>query len=189
MTTEELRKDLESYMQEVIGYVPPLHQESGSVLECLHPGMSAVYKVGDDGVIRFGRVHPETAEAYDIPTDTLYFEGEYETLLSLAKDRENVFRPISRYQRIDRELNFVMSETTRTGDIATLLSSVHPWITGVVVDSVYRDESKIGKDKKSINYSFSLQSDESTISDDEAMNIQNMIIDTMKEKGVELRAL
>jgi phenylalanyl-tRNA synthetase beta subunit len=73
--------------------------------------------------------------------------------------------------------------------MATLLSSVHPWIMGVVVDSIYRDAEKIWAAKKSVNYSFSLQSDESTISDDEAMTIQNMIIETMKEKWVELRAI
>jgi phenylalanyl-tRNA synthetase beta subunit len=73
--------------------------------------------------------------------------------------------------------------------MATLLSSVHPWIMGVVVDSIYRDAEKIWVAKKSVNYSFSLQSDESTISDDEAMTIQNMIIETMKEKWVELRAI
>jgi hypothetical protein len=36
-----------------------------------------------------------------------------------------------------------MDETTRTGEMATLLSSVHPWIMGVVVDSIYRDAEKI----------------------------------------------
>jgi phenylalanyl-tRNA synthetase beta subunit len=71
-------------------------------------------------------VHPETVDAYDIPLDM-----------------DNTFYPISKYQRIDRELNFVMSETTRTGVIATTISALHPWITGVVVDSIYRDESKV----------------------------------------------
>lgn len=169
-------------MSSILGYIPPLHQDTGATLACLHPGVSAAYKVGDDAIIRFGRVHPETAEAYDIPVDTLYWECEYEELLVLSGEQENPFHAISKYQRVDRELNFVMSETIRTGEIATLLSSVHPWITGVVVDSVYRDEAKIGSEKKSVNYSFSLQSDESTISDDEAMNIQNMIIETMKGK-------
>ena len=72
-------------------------------------------------LVRFGRVHPESASAYDIPTDTLYFEVEYETLLTLAKDSEKTFHPISKYQKIERELNFVMDEDVRTGDIASIL--------------------------------------------------------------------
>lgn len=187
-SVESLRQDLEWYLMMMLGYVPPLHQDTGATLTCLHPGVSAVYRVGDDVVLRFWRVHPQTAEIYDIPTDTLYWECEYELILSLASEKENPFHPISRFQRIDRELNFVMSETTRTGDIAILLSSVHPWIQGVTVDSIYRDETKVWIGKKSVNYAFSLQSDESTISDEEAMNIQNMIIDRMKGEWVELRA-
>ena len=42
-------------------------------------------------------------------------------------------------------------------------------------------------DKKSVNFAFSLCSDESTISDDEAMNIQNMIIEKMAEQGIAIR--
>jgi phenylalanyl-tRNA synthetase beta subunit len=56
-----------------------------------------------------------------------------------------------------------------------------------MVDSIFRDESKIGTNKKSVNFAFSLQSDESTISDDEAMGIQNMIIDKMAEQGIAIR--
>jgi phenylalanyl-tRNA synthetase beta subunit len=56
-----------------------------------------------------------------------------------------------------------------------------------VVDSIYRDESKVWVNKKSVNFAFSLCSDESTISDDEAMNIQNMIIEKMAGQGIAIR--
>jgi phenylalanyl-tRNA synthetase beta chain len=186
-TVEELRSDIEVYLNMILGYVPPLHQDSGSVLACLHPGVSASYRVGDVTVARFGRVHPETAETYDIPAETLYVEFEYEELLALMTDRESPFTTISRFQRIDRELNFVMTESVRTGEIATTISALHPWIRDIMVDSIFRDESKIGTNKKSVNFAFSLQSDESTISDDEAMGIQNMIIDKMAEQGIAIR--
>lgn len=127
-------------------------------------------------------MHPETAEAYDIPPETLYFEIEYEFLLSLSSEREAVFHTPSRYQRIDRELNFTMPEQTRTGEVATIISSIHPWIQDVIVDSIYRDTAKLGENIKSVNFSFSLQSDESTISDDEALRIQDTIISRMQEE-------
>ena len=142
-TVEELRSDIEAYLGSVLGYVPPLHQDGGSVLACLHPGVSASYRVGDVTIARFGRVHPETAETYDIPAETLYVEFEYEELLALMETRESPFAPISRFQRIDRELNFVMTESVRTGEIATTISALHPWIRDITVDSIFRDAGKI----------------------------------------------
>ena len=189
ISIESLRSDIESYLASLLGYIPPLHQDIGSTLSVLHPWMSALYRIWDSVIVKFGRIHPETATYFDIPTDTLYWECEYESLMNIMSESERVFHPISRFQRIDRELNFVMTEDTRTGEMATYISSVHPWIRDITVDSIYRDESKVWAGKKSVNYSFSLQSDESTISDDEAMNIQNMIIETMRTHGLELRAL
>ncbi len=37
---ESLRKSLEAYLMETIGYVPPLHQDSTHVAPFLHPGIS-----------------------------------------------------------------------------------------------------------------------------------------------------
>ena len=82
-----------------------------------------------------------------------------------------------------------MTESTRTGEIATTISALHPWIRDITVDSIFRDDDKIGTDKKSVNFAFSLQSDESTISDDEAMNIQTMIIEKMAEQGIAIRGV
>ncbi len=91
-------------------------------------------------------------------------------------------RPISKYQTISRELNFLLPENTPTGEIAADISAVHPWIQNIVVDSVYRDVEKIGSKKKSVNFSFLLSNTEGTINDESALSVQNQIIDMMKEK-------
>lgn len=73
-----------------------------------------------------------------------------------------------------------MDEQVYTGAIAVDIESQHPWISTVSVGSIYRDDAKIGINKKSVNFIFSLQSHEHTISDNEALNLQNNIIETMK---------
>ena len=145
----------------------------------------------EDGldIARFGRVHPSTAESYNIPPDTLYFEVEYETLLNLQKDTETRFNPISKFQSIPRELNFVMDERIESGEVAKTIDAHHPWIHDVIVDSVYRDVAKLGTGKKSVNFAFILQSHESTISDEEALAVQNSVIEKMQEYGYELRGI
>ena len=107
--------------------------------------------------MQFGKIHPETAEAFEIPHETWYFEADMETLLMLSREKEVLFQAISRFQSIPRELNFVMDEKVQTGEVAKLIDSEHPWIHDVVVDSIYRDAEKIGAGKKSVNFSFTLQ--------------------------------
>lgn len=181
-----LRNDLENFLMEILGYVPPLHNNTHT-LPFLHPGIAGEYRDGEIIIARFGQIHPLCREAYGVPLDTLYFEVEYETILELHADKEVLFHPISRYQTITRELNFVMSEKIETGPMAHLIDALHPWIANVVVDSIYRDPSKIGAGKKSVNFSFTLTNMDDTISDEDALTVQNSIITKMQEHGLELR--
>ena len=108
------------------------------------------------------------AAAYDIPADTLYFEIQFDDLIREQVEKETSFREISRFQKIERELNFVVDETTRTGAMAEHLSAIHPWIQNISVDSIYQDAQKVGVGKKSVNFAFDLISTENTISDSDA---------------------
>lgn len=81
-----------------------------------------------------------------------------------------------------------MDEDIHTGPIALAIESHHPWISTVTVASIYRDTDRIGAGNKSVNFTFSLTSHEHTISDDEALRLQNEIIETMRSKGCEIRA-
>lgn len=42
---------------------------------------------------------------------------------------------------------------------------------------------------KSVSFAFTLSNHDATISDEEALSVQNMVIEKMKEKGYNLRAL
>ncbi|NRH21623.1 phenylalanine--tRNA ligase subunit beta [Candidatus Gracilibacteria bacterium] len=186
---EILRKSLEAYLIETIGYIPPLHQDKNGTLPFLHPGASGEYREGEIVFVRFGRIHPETAEAFGISPETLYWESDFQILLSHIELKETRVQPISKFQSIPRELSFVMDESIHTGPIAQDIESFHPWISGVYVGSIYRDETKLGTNKKSVNFVFSLCSHEHTITDIEALDIQNNIIETMKEKGCHIRSI
>ncbi len=148
----------------------------------------SVSKYSLELLIRFWKIHPGVAESFEISPETLYFEVEYDTVLRLASDSPRVFTPISRFQKIERELNFVLDEQIKTGDIATTISSLHPWIHDVYVDSVYRDEEKIGKEKKSVNFAFTLINNEDTLSDAAALEVQNNIIAHMEKLWYTLRS-
>lgn len=151
-------------------------------LPFLHPGVSGKYTLGNMQVTVFGKIHPSIAENMSLPENTWYFEMDFEVLHLLTQKKDQLFQKISMYPSIPRELNFIVDEYTETGALARDIFASHPWITPVFVDSVYRDTEKIGAGKKSVNFSFTLQSMDGTISDQEAQEIQSSIIDMMEQK-------
>lgn len=181
---EEIRKHIEWLLLKTISYIPPVH--TGARLSFLHPGASGSYREDDVIIAEFGKVHPAVSESFGLG-EAYYFEIDFETLLSHMENSEQRFQPISRFQTIPRELNFVMDTHTPTGDVARTLDALHPWITDVTVDSIFEDVEKVGAGKKSVNFAFTLTSHESTISDDDALSVQNLIILEMEKKGYLLR--
>ena len=172
---ESLRKTLESYLKKTLGYLPPVH--TGTSLPLIHPGISGTYREEDTLLAQFWVIHPEVAHAFHIPENTLYFEIDFREIEERYKNKDTRFHTISRYQTIPRELNFILEKHTPTGDVARIIDSIHPWITDVYVDSVFEDEIKVGKDKKSVNFAFTLSNHEATISDEDALHVQNSIIE------------
>ena len=53
---------------------------------------------------------------------------------------------------------------------------------------IYRSEEKLGKDKKSIVFSVVIQNPEKTLTDEEALIVQNKIVAKLKDKSIELRS-
>ncbi len=191
ITTEKdvlvTRENLENLFQKLLGYIPPIHQRD-DVLAVLHPGLSGVYEIGETRVASFGQIHPKVRQDFGIKVPLVYFEIDFAILLDLASEKDKRFKELSAYQALSRELNFVLPEKTHTGEIARDIESVHPWISDVQIDSIFRDDEKIGADLKSVNFTFTLQSMRQTISDDEVAEIFEKIIAMMKEKGYNLRA-
>jgi phenylalanyl-tRNA synthetase beta chain len=188
MDLETFRTLIEGYLMKHIYHIPPLHQGMINPLSFLHPQMSGEYREGETSFIKFGYIHPETATFFELPLDTLYFEVNYEHIIVDRDESDRLrFHPISRFQSTSRELNFVMDIRKNTGEIARFIDALSPWIHDVTVDSVYEDEQKIGEWKKSVNFAFTLCSEENTISDREALDLQNHIIESMKVHNCTLR--
>lgn len=160
----------------------------GSDLGFLHPGASGIYSFNDKILANFGRIHPEIATNFEIPDNTIYFEIDFEEILQIFSNKNTNFKPISQYQAITRELNFVLDKNTETGKIAKIIEKSHPWISDVVVIDIFEDEAKVGANKKSVTFSFVVQSPENTISDDEIKNIMENIVAKIGELGFNLRS-
>lgn len=182
-----IREILDGFFVQIFGEIPEISQENEKPF--LHPGASGKYHDNEYIFAHFGKIHPEVAANFSLPENVWYFEIDFENILEKSGKMQKKFRAISPYQAITREFNFVLPKKTETGKIAKKIASAHPWIQNVVVDSVFEDAEKIGKNQKSVTFSLVIQSPENTISDEQSKNISETIIALLESCGYKLRSL
>lgn len=154
-----------------------------------HPNKS--WKIiinGNIEVWNIGFINPEIIGNFEIESeDVLYFEFSFDILKNNWLDSQIIFEEISKYPSIDRELNFVIDEKMPVANVINMIIWVDETIRNVRIIDTYRNEEKIGSNKKSITFSLKLQDYSKTITDEEALNIQNTIINKLEKENIMLR--
>ncbi len=103
-------------------------------------------------------------------------------------DRPIRFAPISEFPGTRREFNFIMPESTPVATLTTLVKNAHNWISDISVAEIYRDEKHIGQDKKSVVISLLIRNPETTITDEEALKVQEALVQDLAKVGYLLRS-
>ena len=80
-----------------------------------------------------------------------------------------------------------MSETTPVAVITDLVRASHEWVSDIGISEIYRDETHIGAHKKSVVVSLLIRNPEATITDSEALKIQETIVQKLDTEGYKLR--
>lgn len=139
-------------------------------------------------LVSFGALHPGVAGSFGLSSvDALIFEVDYQKLSHHFANAAFKFSEIGKYPGITRELNFVFSEITPVGTIIEKIAKVSPILSSFSVVDTFRDSVKVGEDKKSVTFSFLMQDLTKTITDEEALVIQEKIIAKLEGEGVSLR--
>ncbi len=99
------------------------------------------------------------------------------------------YTPVSKYPKIERELNFILPNALDSGEIMTLIkNSGKGLIKSINPVNLYRHDS-LGNDKKSIVFKMIFQSESKTLEDREVNSIIDQIIKKVTSKfKAELRA-
>ncbi len=163
----------------------PLIVWQGTNLPFLHPNASGAYLLEDVPVGYFGTLHPKVLQNFELPPSTWYFEVDL-ALLSRAITTYSKYVEPNKYPSISRELNFLLERTKSTGEVARMISEVDSRIHSLSIADVY-EHDKIGKDKKSVTFSFVIEDYAKTITDEEAQTLQNTIIQTLEKQSIYLR--
>ncbi len=153
----------------------------------MHPTRSADVIIDGIKVGYFGQVKPSICNELDIDRPVYAGEIYYEELKNLFVDKI-VFKEISKYPHVERDLAVTVDESVLVGDIIDeIKNSDKKYLENVSLFDVYRSE-QLGANKKSLAFNLIYVSYEKTLSVEEIEHSIKKILINLKDKfGAELR--
>lgn len=124
----------------------------------LHPGVTAIVKLGEKEVGYLGELHPAIAEELALEKKVYLGELDY-TALSKKFAKEISYRNLPKFESVRRDLAVVVDEETTCAEAeACILQSCKAAKKAELFD-VYRS-SQLGKDKKSMAFRITFECEE-----------------------------
>jgi phenylalanyl-tRNA synthetase beta chain len=158
----------------------------------LHPGRSATLQFGPKNIVGwFGELHPGACEALDVEGPLVGFEIVLDDIPA-PKTRATRAKPKferSDFMPVERDLAFVVAESTRAVDILkAALGADRALLAGADVFDVYRGPG-VPEGFKSVAVSVTLQPRERTLTDAEIdAAVSKIVAEVAKKTGATLRA-
>jgi phenylalanyl-tRNA synthetase beta chain len=132
----------------------------------LNPSQSALVTVEGVAIGGLGELHPEAAEAFELPAGVFIFELDLPTLA----DRfwgEITFAPLPRFPAVDRDVAVVVAEGVSAEEIRKIIHGVgNACIESVEVFDCYRGDP-IPPGRKGLAFRIRYRSEERTLTDEE----------------------
>lgn len=162
-------------------------QWTPGTISFLHPGKSALLRVAGSTIGYGGEIAPTVARSWDIPGNVYIFEVLLEPLFVQSR-KETVFKPISRYPYVERDLSFIIEEKCSGEKIKQLISRLpHDIIDSVVLFDIYRGES-IPEGMQSMTFRIRYQSGDRTLTDEEVHTVHSSVAEALvRELGATMR--
>lgn len=147
-----------------------------------HPKRSATIKIGKNIIGYFGEIHPKILKLYDIPKRVCSFEI-FSNNIPTPRNKygKKSELNLSQFQSVSRDFAFLMDSDVKVGELVSLLSKSDKLIKNVSIFDIYSD-AKIGEEKKSVAINILLQSEDSTLSDEQIKQVSDKVIKSVEEK-------
>jgi len=154
-----------------------------------HPGRSAWLSVGSTRLGIVGELHPEVAEALDLPRGVYAFELDGYELLQLRSTDEVRYASPSRFPRALRELAVVFETKGPSAKIEAILREVTgEWNHGIRLFDAYSGKG-VTDGKVSLAYALELGAEDRTLTDEEVESrLETARQRLTAELGAEFRA-
>ena len=147
----------------------------------LHPGRSALVKIGGKLIGYFGELHPQAIIEHELGKNKVFaMEIDLGVLLEIETG-QTTFKSFSRFPSIKRDLSFVVAQKVDVRQIIQTISSVSKMIKSVDVFDLYIGEG-IPEGKKSVALTIAYEDDKKTLKDEEVIEVEKKVLDLLNKK-------
>lgn len=146
-------------------------------LSIFHPGRCAVVSLQGREVGCLGALHPKIVQALGLASAPVLLELDLDPLLSLALPTP---RTPPRFPSMQRDLALLMSQQVLAGEVVDLLkrrlASIRngAWVRDISIFDDYRGQG-VPSGQRSLGLRITLQSEEQTLSDDDADGVMSSL--------------
>lgn len=146
------------------------------------------YSVKKKTVATFGSVSKKMLKAFDVKTEVLYAEFDWDAILELCKASKTVYTPVPKFPAVRRDLALLLDESVEFKTLQSLANQCeNQLLKEVTLFDVYEGD-KLPEGKKSYALSFTLQDDHKTLTDKHIDKVMNKLMKAFQEKaGAEIR--
>lgn len=145
------------------------------------------YQLNKNTIVEFGSVSKQTLSKFDIKQKVFYAQFNWAALLKAYKKLNVQYAGLPLYPSVRRDLAMLLDKSVKYEQLRSMaLNTERKLLKEVNLFDVYEGE-KLGN-KKSYALSFTLQSDEATLTDKQIDKVMEKLINSYKETfGAELR--
>ena len=151
-----------------------------------HPGRCGKLTIGGEDLGVIGELHPKVAANYGMECRITSFTLDMDTLFRHAQ-LEKVYTPLPKFPAVSRDLALICNDGI---PVSTLEKAIRTGagrlLESVQLFDVYRGE-QIEAGKKSVAFSVSLRSSDSTLTDDRVSSTMKKVMEELEKIGATLR--
>ncbi len=163
------------------------YQVEAGEYTAMHPGKTALFKKGKEVIAAVGELHPKVAENFGITKKAYIFEMDLLTLMKYATEKTHT-DSLPKYPSICRDLAMLVDENISAAEIERVIAkNGGKFFTDVTLFDVFQGK-QIAAGMKSMAFNIQFQSNDKTLTDDEANEGFNKILEAVKKEfNAELR--
>ncbi len=147
----------------------------------LQPGCAAQVLSGKRVLGWVGTIHPLVCASFDIDSSVFAFELDEKALIETST-MSRPFKQIPQYPAVDMDLSVVLDDTIEASSVINVIQSAGGnMIESVTVFDVYKDEEKIGANKKSLAFSIIYRLPDKTLTFEEVEKRHRQVIEKVQK--------
>lgn len=161
--------------------------EASSEEPSYHPGRCAVLSIDGKRLGVIGEIHPKVAENYGIGDRVYCFSLDVDKMYEYAKF-EKTYTPLPKFPAVTRDLALLCDDSTPVLTLEkAIIRGAGNLLEKIKLFDVYKGE-QIDSSKKSVAFSVTLRSADSTLTDERIAGTMKKIMKELEKAGAILRS-